>query len=422
MNKYFGFLVFLFPTIALAEVPNSFSAGTPARAAEINENFNHLDQSTLNNAAAIGAQAGTIADNVANISANGDVITTNTANITSNTNINNSQNTSISTNTSNISSNSSAISSNASAIQGNENNLASQAANIATNASAIETNGENISAMNVSVGANATAISSNATDISANSGNIDSNTQAITTNAATISDNGDSLASAEASINGLDNRVTDLENNQIVLDDVDDFRHSFTHEPTFPDLGARTTYNSNGTTSYTEVVRYPFAEYGTQEAYALIFPVTVAFCGESTCPDGSSDETYITSGTFQTQHAVADSGSYTTTFNGYPANIEITDYRTHGMSSNPFTGNFYYTIVDVVTAKVTVKINETKLNFTLSSSGRVDSTLVNHTDRDLSDNVDWNDFSHKDNLVTEVIETLNSTSIEKLIVEPEVPM
>lgn len=440
---------------AVAEVPYQFQAGTPAKASEVNANFNQLSSETLVNSGAISANANDIANNNSAIGTNASGIQSNSSTLSSHASQISGNSGNISSNTSGISSNSGNIANNASAISQNSSNISSNTSNISTNATGVSDNASGISQNSSSISSNTSSISTNtgnistntsaisqnssqlssqsssiatnSSGISGNSSSISTNSQSISDNAQSISTNTQSIAATVANtsdnanlIGDLQTSVSDLQNKQDSGVASDTVLHSYTHNPQEPEIGTRTTYAGEDSNTYTEVVRFPIYEYGAEEPYAITFPVTVAFCPQNTAC--STDQTYISAGSVQTHHAVADTGVYPDTLSGFPARIEVSDYREHMMVSNFFTGNYYYVIVDVVRAQVTIKINETKLVFTVSSSEQVNFANTTNTDRDLVDNVDWDQFGHNDALVTEVLTTLDNTSVERLVVLPETPM
>jgi len=87
MNKLIvSILLFFIGATANAqtEVPNDFQAGTPARAAEVNENFNTLETAIDDNAANVAINTADITANTANAAVNTSSIQTNAANISNN--------------------------------------------------------------------------------------------------------------------------------------------------------------------------------------------------------------------------------------------------------------------------------------------------------------------------------------------------
>ena len=119
-------------------VTNDFVSGTPAVAADVNQNFTDIETA--------------VNDNDTRITANGGGVTTNAADIA--------------TNAGNITTNSGGISTNAGGIMTNATDIGTNATDIGTNAT--------------DIGTNATDIGTNATDIGTNAINIGTNATAIT--------------------------------------------------------------------------------------------------------------------------------------------------------------------------------------------------------------------------------------------------
>ncbi|MEJ2452388.1 MAG: hypothetical protein P8047_17320 [Gammaproteobacteria bacterium] len=155
---YFTVLGLLYGTQAMAAVPVTFTADTPAHAADVNSDFSNLDNRATANATAIAANAAAIAANTPSISSNAAAISTNVTAIAANKNA-------IATNTTSITTNASAI---------------------ATNKTSTTTNAAAISANTTSITGNANAIAANTTSITTNANNIATNTTAITANATAI--------------------------------------------------------------------------------------------------------------------------------------------------------------------------------------------------------------------------------------------
>ena len=128
-------------------IPNTFTAGTAAVAAEVNANFTAVktavDDNNTNigtNATDIATNAAAISTNTTNIGANTTAIGTNTTNIGANT-------TAIGTNTTNIGANTTAIGTNTTNIGTNTTDIANNATDIATNATNIATNAADIATL-----------------------------------------------------------------------------------------------------------------------------------------------------------------------------------------------------------------------------------------------------------------------------------
>ena len=141
-------------------IPNTFSANTPAVAAEVNANFTATKTAVDDNDARITTNATDIATNAANITTNATDISTNQSAISTNT-------ASIVTNAGNISTNSSDIATNTGNIATNTSNIATNTSDIATNTGNISTNTTNIATNTSNIATNATNITTNATAISA---------------------------------------------------------------------------------------------------------------------------------------------------------------------------------------------------------------------------------------------------------------
>lgn len=138
-------LLVLFPQLALSAVPNKFTPNTPAKATEVNANFEHLDNKTEENKTTISA-------NTAKTNSNANTISANTQRIQSNE-------TAIASSSEGISANSALITSNAQRIEGNETKIMNHAETIATNSTAISTNMSSITANETAINSLSTAIS-----------------------------------------------------------------------------------------------------------------------------------------------------------------------------------------------------------------------------------------------------------------------
>jgi len=85
--KNLVFAVIFLTVSAVADdltVPNTFQAGTPARAADVNANFTAVEMSVDNNAAGIAANSSITSNNITEIQINATNIATNTAAIAAN--------------------------------------------------------------------------------------------------------------------------------------------------------------------------------------------------------------------------------------------------------------------------------------------------------------------------------------------------
>ncbi len=161
-------------------IPNTFSANTPAVAAEVNANFTATKTAVDDNDARITTNATDIATNAANITTNATDISTNQSAISTNT-------ASIVTNAGNISTNSSDIATNTGNIATNTSNIATNTSDIATNTGNISTNTTNIATNTSNIATNTSDIATNTSDIATNTSNIATNATNITTNATAIS-------------------------------------------------------------------------------------------------------------------------------------------------------------------------------------------------------------------------------------------
>lgn len=173
-----------------APVGNQFSSGQPARANEVNENFQEL--------------ADRIDENTATSTTNAANVSTNAASISNNAS-------SISSNSSNISSNAISINTNTTDISTNADSLAINTDNITTNTSGITANAQSITANTSDIVSNTLTIDNNASNIQTNSAAISSNTANITDNTNDISSNTSAIDTLNASVQSLvaSNQSTD---------------------------------------------------------------------------------------------------------------------------------------------------------------------------------------------------------------------
>lgn len=144
-------LLVLFPQLALSAVPNKFTPNTPAKATEVNANFEHLDNKTEENKTTISA-------NTAKTNSNSNTISANTQRIQNNETAIASSSEGISANTTGVSANSALITSNTQRIEGNETKITNHAEAIATNSTAISTNMSDITANETAINTLSTAI------------------------------------------------------------------------------------------------------------------------------------------------------------------------------------------------------------------------------------------------------------------------
>ena len=139
-------------------IPNTFTAGTPAVAVDVNANFAAVETEVDDNNASIVGNASGITTNASNITSNNAGITGNAAGIV--------------TNASGITTNTSGIATNVTGITGNAAGIVTNASGITTNTSGIATNASNITI-------NASGISTSASEIATNTANITIHTSNI---------------------------------------------------------------------------------------------------------------------------------------------------------------------------------------------------------------------------------------------------
>lgn len=171
--SFFAPLIFT-PSLLAADLIE-FEANTPARASEVNDNFNALNDDTQTN-------AGNIAINATDIGSNQTAIADNSAEIAS-------QAVNINTNTTGI---------------------ADNAANITTNTSSISNNTSGVNANASAISINTNTINANRSDIDNNSTNIEANIAAIASNLALINDNASGIDSNFTALNNLQTQVDSI--------------------------------------------------------------------------------------------------------------------------------------------------------------------------------------------------------------------
>lgn len=81
VNGFIGFIAISFTGVAIGQtqVPHTFQAGQPARAAEVNANFDELETAVDNNAAGIASNSSITSSNITEIQINATNIATNTS-------------------------------------------------------------------------------------------------------------------------------------------------------------------------------------------------------------------------------------------------------------------------------------------------------------------------------------------------------
>jgi len=151
---------------------HTFTAGTPARADEVNQNFADIKRAVDDNNSRITGTETTLSGNTA-------AITTNSATITSNTTAINSNSTAITANTADITTHASAIAGHSSAIATNTSTITANTTDIATNTTAISGNSARIASTEADTTANAAAIDANTQNITANTASISTIHQAV---------------------------------------------------------------------------------------------------------------------------------------------------------------------------------------------------------------------------------------------------
>jgi len=173
-------------------IPNTFTTGTPALAAQVNANFSAAKTAVDDNNTRITANAASAATNATNITANAASAATNATNITANA-------ASTATNAANITTNAASAVTNAANITANAASAATNAANITANAASTVTNAANITANAASAATNAANITANAASTATNAANITTNAASITTNATDIATNTASITALQSS-------------------------------------------------------------------------------------------------------------------------------------------------------------------------------------------------------------------------------
>ena len=139
-------------------IPNTFTAGTKAKASEVNANFSAVKQAVDDNAAKISTNTADIYTNTSNIAAVQSTSASNTSSVASLQTAVSNNATKISTNTTDIYANASAISSlqasvvnNSGNIQNNASGVLGNAANIGNNTTAIASNSAAIANLQASI-------------------------------------------------------------------------------------------------------------------------------------------------------------------------------------------------------------------------------------------------------------------------------
>jgi len=168
-------------------IPNTFTAGSPAVAADVNANFSAVKTAVDDNNARVTTNSTNITNATNGISANTASAATNASGVASNA-------ANISTNSSTAVINAAGVASNASNIGTQGSSIATNAANISSNTASSSTNAGNISSNTGSISNNAADISTNAAGIAANSLGIAGNTTGVSNNTSNIATNTAAIA------------------------------------------------------------------------------------------------------------------------------------------------------------------------------------------------------------------------------------
>jgi len=184
-----GLILSLSTTAFAADVtiPNTFTAGSPAVAADVNANFSAVKTAVDDNNARVTTNSTNITNATNGISANTSSAATNASGIASNA-------ANISTNSSTAVINAAGVASNASNISTQGSSIATNAANISSNTSSASTNASNITSNTGNISTNASNISSNSGSIAANTNSASSNSSGIATNTSNIATNTAAIA------------------------------------------------------------------------------------------------------------------------------------------------------------------------------------------------------------------------------------
>ncbi len=165
---------------------NQFVSGTPAVAAEVNDNFDKVADAVNDNheritanTAAISESADAIVDLEVEINANTAAIADNAADIAANTAAITANTADIATNSDATAANAAGVAANSLAITANAADTATNTANIATNAAGIAANAVDILDLTNEVAGNTAAIATNTADIATNTAATTANADAI---------------------------------------------------------------------------------------------------------------------------------------------------------------------------------------------------------------------------------------------------
>ena len=357
MKYVFSSLFFAFGFSAVADVPHQFSAGTPAKASEVNENFSALDAS--------------INENGEGITANSEDITANSQEITANKN-------KVSAIENSVGALGEANATNMVAIEGNSVNLEQQANDIEEAIARIELN--------------KTAIEINSTLIT------------TATDTAMLANQG--VVANSNAIGGLNDQITAVETNLAEIEASDDdcsgsdnwytgaHKNEINYEAKTADVGQLITISGN---NY-RMIKVPFAEFKTGDLYALTYPE----------PERELGQVYSS---IYATHVIDDTTCRYQDISGYPATKgSINESRRYSVNN---VGNYDSTVTLSTSYNFSIKVGETYISMTMSATDDVSGVRVYPEDYDFTDDFASIDRTHTDEQIRELDDLIDYIQITK---------
>jgi hypothetical protein len=200
----------------------------------------------------------------------------------------------------------------------------------------------------------------------------------------------------------LDDRISELEG------DVWAWPHRYSYNYIDVPIGTELTLKGRQFV----MVSMPLIDIESGNRYRIKIPAELRSCS---CPDGGDEYPYINLNVTHT----ANSGQYTDSFSGLPSRVgSYYDNRSFGLrlTGGSSGGNFLTTSTSVYGGIQVLLGSSTSLNLSPPSFAAASlEETINSSDRDFTDDIDWNALIHPDDDLADHRDWLNHIKIERIL-------